>query len=303
MGRRLSAKILAFSLGFTLFSYVTNSSLSRGSLSLQPAYAGNGCGPQGSTTGYILTKYFLFPYNDRFKPACDQHDACYNLNVSLQDQAQCDTKFRDELYRICEDRSLWQKLSEDTFGFITNPKIFLLGGIGLSSPCKRQADYAVWAVSKFGSSAVNGAIYSLKVQNVRVQRIDDWWGDDELSVCVTVKNDGNVNTEWDLVLLKKNGDIADTEPDTYERNIAIGSTDSQCVTTNNDPSVSVSDLGNPAKVAVRVDDDPSIAPFRIVASINVPTNLRPYDRYNTVAFNQMSHREAFEGLKQIKAGQ
>jgi hypothetical protein len=300
MVRRLSAKILAFSLGFTLFSYVTNSSLSRGSLSFQPAYAGNGCGPQGSTAGYILTKYFLFPYNDRFKPACEQHDACYNLNISLQDQAQCDTKFRDDLYRICEDRNLWQKLSEDIYGYLTNPKLW---GIELASPCKRQADYAVWAVSKFGSSAVNDAIYSLKVQNVSVKRIDDWWGDDELSVCVTVKNDGHVNTEWDLVLLKKNGDIADTEPDTYERNIAIGATDTECVTTDDDPSVSVSNLGNPAKVIVRVDDAPDIAPFRTVASINVPTNLRPYDRYNTVAFDQLSQRESYESLKEIKAGQ
>ncbi len=303
MVRRLSAKILAFSLGFTLFSYVTNSSLSRGSLSLQTAYAGNGCGPQGSTTGYLLTKYFLFPYNDRFKPACDQHDTCYNLTNSGQTKEQCDSQFRQNLYRICEDRNLWQKVSEDIFGFITNPKIFLLGGIGLTSPCKRQADYATWAVSSLGESSVSGSIYSLKVQNVSVKRIDDWWGDDELSVCVTVKNDSNLNTEWDLVLLKKNGGIADTEPDTYERNIAVGATDTECVTTNNDPSVSVSDLGNPAKVVVRVDDDPGIAPFTTVASINVPTNLRPYDRYNTVAFNQLSRREAYERLKAIKQGQ
>lgn len=38
MVRKLSAKLLAFSLGFTLFSYLTNSSLSKQSLSLQPAY-------------------------------------------------------------------------------------------------------------------------------------------------------------------------------------------------------------------------------------------------------------------------
>jgi hypothetical protein len=300
MVRRLSAKILAFSLGFTLFSYVTNSSLSRGSLSLQPAYAGNGCGPQGSTTGYILTKYFLFPYNDRFKPACDEHDTCYNLTNSGKTKEQCDNEFRQKLYRVCEDRNLWQKLSEDVVGYITNPKLW---GTGLTGPCKRQADYAVWAVSTLGESSVSGSIYSLKVQNVRVKRIDDWWGDDELSVCVTVKNDGNLNTEWDLVLLKKNGEIADTEPDSYERNIAVGAADTECVTTNNDSSVSVSDLGNPAKVVVRFDDYLGLAPFTTVASINVPTNLRPYDKYNAVAFAQMSRREAYESLKAIKAGQ
>jgi hypothetical protein len=303
MGRKISAKILAFSLGFTLFSYITNFSPSRWPLSLQPAYAGNGCGPQGSTTGYILTKYFLFPYNDRFKPACDQHDICYNLAGSGKTKEQCDGEFKQELYKVCEDRSLWQKLSEDMFGFITNPKLFLLGGIGLSSPCKRQADYAVWAVSTLGESSVSGSIYSLKVQNVRVKRIDDWIGDDELSICVTVKNDGNLNTEWDLVLLKKNGDIADTEPDTYERNIGVGTTDTECVTTDYDSSVSVSELGNPAKVVIRVDDYSGLAPFTTVASINVPTNLRPYDRYNTVAFDQLSRREAYERLKEIKQAQ
>ncbi len=300
MGRRLPTKILAFSLGFTLFSYLTNSSISRQPLSLKPAFAGNGCGPQNSTTGYILTKYFLYPYNDRFKPACDQHDTCYDLTSSGKTKEQCDNEFRQNLYRICEDRSLWQKLSEDVVGYITNPKLW---GTGLTEPCKRQADYAVWAVSTLGESSVSGAIYSLKVQNVKVKRIDDWWGDDELSVCVTVKNDGNLNTEWDLVLLKKNGEIADTEPDTYERNIAVGATDTECVTTNNDPSVSVSNLSNPAKVVVRVDDYSGVAPFTPVASINVPTNLRPYDKYNTVAFNQLSRREAYEQIKQIKAGQ
>ncbi len=304
MIQKLSAKILVFSLGISLFSYVTNSSLSRGSLSLQPAYAGNGCGPQNSTAGYSLTKFFLFPYNDRFKPACDQHDACYNLTQSGTTKEQCDDEFKQQLYKICEDRSLWKKLGEDIFGFITNPKIFLslFGETGLINPCKTQANYAVWAVSVFGESAVSGSIYSLKVQNVSVKRIDDWWGDDELSVCITVKNDGNLNTEWELVLLKKNGGIADTEPDTYEKNIAVNTTDTECVTTDYDSSVSVSDLGNPAKVAVRVDDYPGIAPFTTVASINVPTNLKPYGTYNTVAFGQMSRREAYEALKEIKAG-
>jgi hypothetical protein len=55
-------------------------------------------------------------------------------------------------------------------------------------------------------------------------------------------------------------------------------------------------------VAVRIDDYPGIAPFTTVASINVPTNLKPYGTYNTVAFGQMSRREAYEALKEIKAG-
>ena len=37
--------------------------------------------------------------------------------------------------------------------------------------------------------------------------IYDRWSDDELQVCVTVRNDGNLATEWDLVLL------IDTLPD------------------------------------------------------------------------------------------
>jgi hypothetical protein len=83
-------------------------------------------------------------------------------------------------------------------------------------------------------------------------------------------------------------------------NIAVGATDTECVTTNNDASVSVSDLGNPAKVVVRVDDYSGIAPFTTIASINVPTNLRPYDKYNAVAFDQLSRREAYERLKQLR---
>ena len=88
-------------------------------------------------------------------------------------------------------------------------------------------------------------MHSVKVKKVEVMRIDDTLSDDELQVCVTVQNDGNIDTEWDLVLLGKGDSIVDTEPDAYERNIAIGKTDKECVTTNNIPK-SVSDLRSPA---------------------------------------------------------
>lgn len=151
-----------------------------------------------------------------------------------------------------------------------------------------------------GESSVSGAIYSLKVKDVKVKRIVGIWSDDELSVCVTVKNDSNLDTEWDLVLLKKDGNIADVEPDTYERNIKVGQIDEECVTTNNDPTVSISDLGNPAQLAVRVDDYPGFDEFKTVAVIEVPTDLKPYDKYNAVHFDQQSKREAYEALRKIK---
>jgi hypothetical protein len=288
MVRKISAKILALSFSFSVFSYA---------ISMPEARAGNGCGPQNSTVGYGMTKFFLYPYNGLFAPACEEHDTCYNLTNSGKTKEQCDDEFKHNLYRVCEDRSIWKKLSQDVFGYVTNPKLW---GVGLSGPCKRQADYAVWAVSSLGEPSVFGAIYSLKVKDVKVKRIDDSLSDDELSVCVTVENDGNIATEWDLVLLTKNGGIADTEPDTHERNIAVGKTDKECVTTNNDPTVSVSDLGNPAKLVVRIDDYQGIAPFTPVADITVPTNLRPYDKYNSVTFEQISRHEAYIRLQEIK---
>jgi hypothetical protein len=247
--------------------------------------------------GYTATKFFLYPYDELFTPACEEHDACYNLPSSRKTKEQCDEEFRKNLYQQCSNRSLWKTVSQDFLGEITNPKLW---GSGLSNSCKNQADYAVWAVSVLGESSVSGAIYSLKVKDVKVKRIHDFIGDDEFSACVTVENDSNLDTEWDLVLLDKNGNIADVEPDTHEINVKVGDTAQECVTTNQDPTVSISDLSNPAKLVVRVDDVSGYAQFTPVAFIELPTDLKPYDEYNTVNFEQKSKREAYEELKEIK---
>jgi hypothetical protein len=294
MVRRVFVKILALFIGFFLFGY---------GIYIPKAYAGNGCGPQNSPTGHIATKFFLYPYDGLFNPACEKHDDCYNLTVSGKTKEQCDNEFQQNLYKICEDRSFWKKISQNIFGMITNPKMWgniLIPEVDLLNSCKKQADYAVWAVSTLGESSVSGAIYSLKVTDVKVKRIVDTWSDDELSVCVTVKNDSNLDTEWDLVLLKKDGNIADVEPDTYERNIKVGQIDKECVTTDKDFTGSISDLRNPAQLTVRVDDYPGLAQFKPVAVIEVPTDLKPYDKYNAVHFDQQSKREAYEALRKIK---
>ncbi|BAZ85414.1 hypothetical protein NIES806_16170 [Dolichospermum compactum NIES-806] len=83
-------------------------------------------------------------------------------------------------------------------------------------------------------------------------------------------------------------------------NILIPEVDLLSVTTDNDPTVSISDLRNPAQLAVRVDDYPGFAQFKPVAVIEVPTDLEPYDKYNAVHFDQQSKREAYQYLRRIK---
>ncbi|WP_066379012.1 hypothetical protein [Anabaena sp. CA = ATCC 33047] len=293
-------KIATLALSLTTVSYISNLSISQQGVKLQSAQAATDyCGPDNSQAARAATKFFLFPYNQTFNPACEQHDSCYaTLRQSGKTKEQCETEFRKNLYKVCEDRSLWQKVSQDLFGLVTNPKLW--GGVGMTGPCKRQADYASWAVSQFGEKALgNQAIHSLKVVSVRANRIYDRFSDDELKVCVKVRNDGNLATEWDLVLLNKTGAVVDTEPDTYERNIKVGETDEECVTTRGS-RYSISDLGTNAQVAVRMDDYPGVAPFAIVADISVPTQ-RQRDKFTSVSYNHQSRMEAYKQLQQIKA--
>lgn len=297
MSKRIFKKIKTFGFIFSFVSVVILSSQLMFSSPVSSKVAG--CGPQDSAIASTAAKFFIFPYGDVFLPACQEHDKCYFLNTSGKTKTQCEQEFRQNLYKACNDRSLTEKLSNDFLGYITNPKLW--GTASPISACEKQANYAVWAVTTFGESSVVGAVHSLKVKKVEVMRIDDTFSDDELRVCVTVQNDGNIDTEWDLVLLGKGTSIVDTEPDVYERNIAIGKTDKECVTTNNIPQ-SVSDLRSPANVVVRLDDVVGAAPLTPVANIKVPTNLKPYDKFNVIKFEQPSRWESFKTLQESKKG-
>ncbi len=300
MFRSKVTKTATLLLGILTFSYISNLSINQQTLKLQSAQASSGhCGPNDDPAGTAATKFFLFPYGKTFDPGCKQHDICYaTLKQTGKTKERCETEFRQNLYKVCEDRSLWQKVSQDLFGSLTNPKLW--GGIAMTGPCKRQADYAYWAVSQFGQKALGEqAIHSLKVVGVRANRIYDRWSDDELKVCVKVRNDGNLATEWDLVLLDKKGAIVDTEPDTYERNIKVGQTDEECVSTRGS-RYSISDLGANAKVVVRMDDHPGVAPFTILTTISVST-ARKRDQFTPVANDHQSRMDGYKKLEQIKS--
>lgn len=256
------------------------------------------CGPDNSPTAKKMTKILLFPYGETFDPACKKHDKCYDeLKSNGKTKEKCELEFQQNLYQQCENRSLSEKLSQDLLGVVTNSKLWG-SQAGLSEACRRQANWAVWGVSQFGESALRATgqtLYSLKVVKVEANRIVDRFSDDELEVCVTVRNDGNLATEWDLVLLSQTGGIVDTEPDTHERNIKVGQTDRVCVGTRGTKS-SISDLGSKAKILVRVDDTPGIAAFLPIASFDVDTN-RPKDKFTAVPYNEPSKKEAYNTMQ------
>ncbi|MEM9214451.1 MAG: phospholipase A2 [Cyanobacteria bacterium P01_F01_bin.150] len=188
----------------------------------QPSHAqANGCGPEGFG--------FLIP-DGPFSSACDSHDLCYeDASVS---QAECDRQFKDDMYTICES-----------------------GSSGLSvDACKTLADYYHGSVANLGEVFIvlDGRSISGEIVSVDAKRVDDWWGDDEFEACVTFKNNGDINTEYDLQLYSANGSLIDTEPDTYEINLVVGETARECVGTDG-IYPSISDLGGQYKIVLRVD--------------------------------------------------
>jgi hypothetical protein len=290
--------------GIALASLLTAANaITAGLLTVKPAQAESiqYCGPDNNSAIKAYVIYLLYPYDETFNPACKNHDKCYGeLRSNGKTKEQCESEFKRDLYQQCENRSLYEKISEDLFGLITNIKLWGTA-TSLSKACKRQADFAVWAVSQFGENPLRDtgqALYSMKVVKVEANRIYDQFSDDELKVCVTVRNDGNLATEWDLVLLDKKGGIVDTEPDTYERNINVGQTDKECVSTRGTTS-SISNLGANAKVVLRIDDKPGPADFFPIAVFSVPTN-RPKDKFTAVSYNQPSKREAYEKIIKSK---
>ena len=118
--------------------------------------------------------------------------------------------------------------------------------------CKNTAGVFHAAVAEYGEISKQGTVEGTIV-GVSARRIDDWWGDDEFEACATVENTGLVNTEFDLVLYSSRGKHIDTEPDTYEVNLAVGEQTKICVGTDN-IYPSISDLGRTYTLVLRVDD-------------------------------------------------
>ncbi|NEO29814.1 MAG: hypothetical protein F6K36_05055 [Symploca sp. SIO3C6] len=187
-----------------------------------PAIAqANGCGPQNFD--------FLIP-DGPFTEACNRHDLCYS-DVNI-DQAGCDRRFQQDMYAICERDYSGSNVSY----------------------CKAIADYYYRAVANFGEVFItlDGRKVSGEIVTVNARRIDDWLGDDEFEACVTFKNNGTVNTEYDLELYSQSGSLIDREPDTYEVNVQVGYSAQTCVGTDG-IYPSISDLGNQYKIILRVD--------------------------------------------------
>ena len=187
-----------------------------------PAFAGsNGCGPEGFG--------FLVP-DGPFGPACDKHDICYEDKEV--DQVTCDKEFKKNMRAICTGKH---------------------SGLQLKT-CLKTAEYYHDLVSDQGEMFINMDNHTAggKVLSVRAKRIHDWLGDDEFEACVTFKNTGTFNTEYDLQLYNSRGKHIDTEPDTYEVNLKVGKVTKLCVGTEG-IYPSISDIGKRYKLVLRVD--------------------------------------------------
>lgn len=186
----------------------------------RPAQAqANGCGPEGFD--------FIIP-DGPFTSACNGHDLCYE-DASVA-QEECDLRFQSDMYTICEQRG------------------------GNVDTCKEIADYYYRTVSNFGEVFItlDGRNVSGEIVSVSTRRIDDFWGDDEFEACLTFKNNGAINTEYDLQLFSADGTLIDTEPDASEVNLRVGESAQECVGTDG-IFASISDLGSEYKVVLRVD--------------------------------------------------
>ncbi|WP_353572040.1 hypothetical protein [Candidatus Albibeggiatoa sp. nov. BB20] len=192
-------------------------------------YAANGCGADGSG---LLVPDGPFPfvsYFDAFatyESACNLHDVCYE--DGNQSQRTCDDEFLGNLIASCQ----------------SYPSL-------LQGYCEQVAFLYHDAVSQFGETSKTG-IVSGEILQVNARRIDSFWGDDEFEACVTFRNNGVVNTEYDLILYSKNGDLIDNEPDFYEINVKVGDTATECVGTSG-IYPSISDLGSTYSIVLRVD--------------------------------------------------
>jgi hypothetical protein len=241
------------------------------------------CGPASNPTLSISWNTLLYPWSALFDSACKTHDENYDLvnnqnNNTRMTQTRADRIFKDEMNRLCDTRwrdALRLNGTVGDFGYGL-AQIFSLGSFApaMKAWCKSSALANYSMVAEFGADigAATG-FPSVKVTRARVYREDDYLSDDEIKVQFTVVNDGNVDIEVDAVMMKKgrgyrhllnpgilsrvasalNSNIADTEPDTYEVDLASGRSWSDSVDTNGSWA-SQEDLDNPVNIFIRTDE-------------------------------------------------
>jgi hypothetical protein len=224
MNKIISSAIISTIFGSSLFN-----------LNVLPAQAQkNYCGPENSRIGSLLTRVAITPWGQLFSPACQQHDECYtrvDRNIPGETKTRCEEQLKINLYSLCKSLPLPHQ-----------------------GDCNGTAKFMVKVVTEAGlvTGSVKGR-YGLKVINVISRRISNRLGDDEIEICVGVRNDGNIRTEWKLALLNQKGQTIDVEPDTYQQNITEGETNKLCVNTEFSPE-SIRTLGGRATVVVSIDD-------------------------------------------------
>ena len=238
------------------------------------------CGPQGrgSTAVAMTIGWLLYPWSPHFNSACRTHDQNYSLanRSTTMTQTRADRIFLADMKRSC--RANWNKPGVGA----TGGKLWraLKAAVTTSTYrqemikwCYNHANTAYWAVAEFGSDigAIEG-FDSIKVTRATIKKVKNTWSDDEIDINFTVKNDGNVNIEVDAVMMKKGryykdltkknglGDVAsflsthtlDTEPDTYEKDLRVGQSYSDKLTTTG-IWASQEDLGSYVYAYIRAD--------------------------------------------------
>lgn len=187
------------------------------------------CGPE------VLTTHVPASLGDSlsgaFKPACQRHDACYNLKEKTQKW--CDDQFATDLRSVCDT---------EPFGF--------------KQVCLLRASLMEDLVrSKLGGNAYkvvpSGVIHALRSRVIKAPI-----GADELEVCVDVHNDSKATQEYKVILFDAKGVQVDREPDEYEVNVQAGHVVKDiCVSTENDWRWDAGNVGR--RVFVQIMADPA----------------------------------------------
>ena len=185
------------------------------------------CGPPWLTevTGSAL--------DGQFEQVCKRHDACYRLQEKTQ--RWCDDRMEREMDAICDGTS-WYRWLDCTAS---------------------AAIYNSFIRTTYGGEAYSGDGEPIppmgEIVSVDREVIDDWFSDDEVTYCVTVRNTSPITQEYDIELYSGQGNLVDREPDSYEFNVEAGRQATECVGTNYSASWSKGDLSRRVQILLRAD--------------------------------------------------